>query len=110
MYTILTAETVAAGGGAFSMIIMLALVFGFMYLLIIRPENKRKRAAEEMRNSLAVGDTIVTIGGMMGRIVEVRSEDVTFETGEDRVRIRVKKWAVSSNSKDAAEEDTSLMN
>ena len=80
-------------------IIMLVAVFGIMYFIMIRPENKRKKAAEEMRSNVALGDEIVTIGGMTGKIVQVTEETVTFETGEDRVRIQIKKWAIQTNER-----------
>ena len=80
-------------------IVMLIAVFGIMYFIMIRPENKRKKAAEEMRSNLALGDEIVTIGGMTGKIVQVTEETVTFETGEDRVRIQIKKWAIQTNER-----------
>ena len=79
-------------------IIMLVAVFAIMYFIMIRPENKRKKAAEEMRSNVALGDEIVTIGGMTGKIVQVTEETVTFETGEDRVRIQIKKWAIDRKS------------
>ena len=80
-------------------IIMLVAVFAIMYFIMIRPENKRKKAAEEMRSNVALGDEIVTIGGMTGKIVQVTEETVTFETGEDRVRIQIKKWAIQTNER-----------
>jgi preprotein translocase subunit YajC len=86
------------GESAYS-IIMLVAVFAIMYFLMIRPENKRKREQEEMRNNIANGDEIVTIGGMTGKVVQVTEETVTFETGEDRVRIQVKKWAIQTNER-----------
>ncbi len=92
------------GGSMLTMIIPLVLMFGLMYLLIIRPENKKKKKAEEMRNSLSLGDEITTIGGITGKIVQVTEETITFETGEDRVRIQVKKWAISTTAKMEAEE------
>lgn len=76
---------------------MVAIMFLFMYLFLIRPENKRKKKADEMRSNIEVGDKITTIGGIVGKVVHVTSENITFETGEDRVRIEVAKWAVSSN-------------
>lgn len=78
-------------------IVMLIAVFAIMYFLMIRPENKRKKKAQEMRDSIQVGDKITTIGGMIGRVVHVAEDRLTFETSEDRVRIEVTKWAVSSN-------------
>lgn len=93
------------GGGSMMLtIIPLILMFGLMYLLIIRPENKKKKKAEEMRSSLSLGDEITTIGGITGKIVQVTEDTITFETGEDRVRIQVKKWAISTTAKMEAEE------
>ena len=92
----------AAGGG--SMILMLVLMFAIFYFMIIRPENKKKKKTEEMRNSLTLGDEIITIGGMIGKIVQITEDTITFETGEDRVRIQVKKWAISTTAKEEAAE------
>ena len=78
-----------------SMILLVAMIAVF-YFLIIRPENKRKKQAENMRNSLKKGERITTIGGLVGRIVQVNDATVVFETSEDRVRIEVTKWAVQS--------------
>ncbi len=80
-------------------IIMMVIVFGIMYLLLIRPENKRKKQLDEMRENICTGDEIVTIGGLCGKVVQVTEETVTFETGEDRVRIQVKKWAIQTNER-----------
>lgn len=103
MNLFLTSTATAVGGGA-STIIMLVLMFAIFYFLIIRPENKKKKKAEEMRSSLSVGDEITTIGGMIGKIVQVTEDTITFETGEDRVRIQTKKWAVSTTAKMEAAE------
>ena len=78
-----------------SMILLVAMIAVF-YFLIIRPENKRKKQAEEMRNSLKKGERITTIGGMVGRVVQVNDTTVVFETSEDRVRIEIAKWGIQS--------------
>lgn len=78
-----------------SMILLVAMIAVF-YFLIIRPENKRKKQAESMRNSLKKGERITTIGGMVGRIVQVNDTTVVFETSEDRVRIEIAKWGIQS--------------
>jgi len=57
-----------------------------------------------MRNSLSVGDQITTIGGIIGRIVAIKSESIVFETSEDRVRLEVTKWAISSTGKQTEEQ------
>lgn len=80
-------------------------MIAIMYFMLIRPENKKKKAAEEMRNSLKAGDTITTIGGIVGTICAVKEQTVVMETGADRVRIEFTKWAISSkgtqNTEDA---------
>ena len=86
-----------------STILMLLAMFALMYFLMIRPENKRKKQAEEMRNSLKKGDTITTIGGIVGKIVRIADDTIVFETGEDRVRIEVAKWAISTTGVQADE-------
>ena len=94
----------AAGGSMLTLMLPLVLMFVLMYFIMIRPENKRKKKAEEMRNSLSLGEEIITIGGITGKIVQVTEDTVTFETGEDRVRIQVKKWAIQTTAKVEAEE------
>ena len=97
-------EAVSTTAGAASMIPMLVIMFAVMYFLVIRPENKKKKKAEDMRNNLSLGDEITTIGGITGKIVQVTEDTITFETGEDRVRIQTKKWAISTTAKMEAEE------
>ena len=76
-------------------IIMIVLLFAVMYFFMIRPENKRKKQAEEMRNSLKKGDVITTIGGIVGKVVMVNPNTIVIETSDDRVRLELTKWAVS---------------
>ena len=70
-----------------STILMLVVLFALMYFLMIRPENKRKKQAQEMRDSLKKGDVITTIGGVVGKIFSVNNDTIVIETSEDRVRI-----------------------
>ena len=90
------ASTPAAAGAGFSSILMLVVMIAVFYFILIRPENKRKKKLEQMRSALSVGDKITTIGGMVGKIVDISGDLITFETGADRVRIQVTKWAVST--------------
>ena len=77
-------------------ILMWIVRVAIMYFLMIRPENKRKKKAQEMRDSLKKGDIITSIGGIIGKIVSVGKDTIIIETSEDRVRLELTKWAVSS--------------
>ena len=78
-------------------IIMIVLLFAVFYFFLIRPENKKKKQLQQMRGALKVGDQITTIGGLVGKVVSIKDDMITFETGEDRVRIQVMRWAISAN-------------
>ena len=86
--------------GNYTYIIMFVLLIVVFYFFLIRPENKKKKKLAEMRNELSVGDEITTIGGLTGKICSIKDDLITFETGEDRVRIQVTKWAVSTKGTD----------
>lgn len=88
----------------YSSIILLVVMILIFYVFLILPENRKKKKLNEMRDSLRPGDEIVTIGGLMGRVVSVNDDTVTFETGEDQVRIQVTKWAISTNARVEAQE------
>ena len=93
-----TDGTTAAGAGNMtSTIIMIVVMIAIFYFLLIRPENKRKKQAEEMRNSLKKGDWLTTIGGIYGRVVSIITDrTVVIETSEDRVRMEFVKSAIGS--------------
>ena len=76
-------------------IVLLVLMFALLYFFMIRPENKRKKQAQNMRDSLKKGDMITTIGGIVGKIVMVNPNTIVIETSDDRVRMELTKWAVS---------------
>ena len=80
------------------MIIMIVLMLAMLYFFMIRPENKRKKDAQNLRDSLKVGDVITTIGGIVGTICKVEENTIVIETSADRVRIEFTKWAVSSKN------------
>ena len=92
----------AAQAGGMSSIIMIVAMIAVFYFLMIRPENKRKKEAEQMRSAVKTGDEIVTIGGIMGTVVSVKDDKFVMETSADQVRIELAKWAISSNETAAA--------
>ena len=79
-----------------STIIMVVILIAIFYFLLIRPENKKKKEAQNLRDSLAVGDEITTIGGIVGTICHVKENSIVIETGADRVRLEMMKWAVAN--------------
>lgn len=87
-------------------ILMLVILIAVFYFLLIRPENKRKKQAQAMRDSLKKGDVITTIGGIIGKIVQVNPDTLVIETSEDRVRMEITKWAISTTGVQASTEPT----
>ena len=90
------------GGDMGGTLLMIGGMIAIFYFLLIRPENKRKKEAEQIRNSLKVGDQITTIGGIIGTVVSVKDDKFVMETGADQVRIELAKWAISTNDTAAA--------
>ena len=89
----------AAGGANWSMIVMLVAVFAIMYFMMIRPQQKRQKEIQKMRESLKVGDKVVTAGGIHGKIKEISDKDFLIEIAEN-VKIRVDKASVFASSSD----------
>ena len=81
-----------------TMLIVYGLLFAALYFFMIRPNSKKRKAEEEMRRNISVGDDVTTIGGIVGRIVAVKDDEDAYiiETGADRVKIKFKKWAIST--------------
>lgn len=90
--------TASSSTGSGSMILMFVVLIGVFYFFMIRPENKRKKEAQQMRDALKVGDNITTIGGVIGDIVSIKDESIVLETSADRVRIEFAKFAISTNN------------
>lgn len=104
MFLFLTETPVPAGGMDFSFILMMVGMLALLYFVMIRPESKRKKEAEKMRNDLSVGDEITTIGGIIGTVVNVKDDKFVIETSADQVRIEFAKWALSTNETAAERE------
>ena len=91
------APAVPATDGLMSTVLMFGIMIAVMYFMLIRPENKRKKEAEEMRSAIKVGDEISTIGGIVGKVVNIKEDKIVIETGADQVRVELLKWAVGTN-------------
>lgn len=78
-------------------IVMIVGMVAIMYFLIFRPQRKRQKQEEKMRSEIQVGDTIITIGGIVGKIVTIKEDSLIIETGVDRCRMQITKWAIQNN-------------
>lgn len=99
----LTGENAAAGatggapaGSGLTTIIMLVVMVAVFYFFMYRPQKKQEKATNDMRNSLQVGDEITTIGGIVGKIVNIKDPIVDIETGRNGTKIRILKSAIKS--------------
>ena len=94
----LAAQATSGKSGSLSMILMMAVIFAVMYFLMIRPQKKKQKEEQAMRDNLQIGDEITTIGGIVGKIVTVKDDTLIIETGADRNRMKITRWAISQNN------------
>ena len=85
-------------GGMIGMIAIYAVTIGLVYLFLLRPNSKKKKEEAAMRNNLEIGDEVTTIGGIVGRVVAIKDDEdaLIIETGSDRVKMKFRKWCISS--------------
>ncbi len=96
MFFLEVADTAVAGGSSIWMsLLMFVPLIAVMYFFMIRPQRKAEKKATEMRNSLDVGDTVTTIGGIVGIVSSLKEDTVVIETGGDRTKIRFKRSAIA---------------
>ena len=91
-------ETASGSGSMWSSIIMMALIIVVFWFFIIRPQRKKDKETAKMRSELQVGDEIVTIGGIIGIIVSMKEASLVIETGSDRSKVRLARWAISGKN------------
>ena len=83
--------------------ILIVLMLVFMYFFLIRPENKRKKSEQTMRDSLTVGDNITTIGGICGTVVSIKDDVLVIESSSDRTKLKIYRWAIRGKEAPATE-------
>ncbi|HAS74815.1 MAG TPA: preprotein translocase subunit YajC [Clostridiales bacterium UBA8960] len=81
------------------LILYMGFFFGLMYFLIIRPQKKKTKQLTDLRNSVRSGDEVVTIGGVVGKVLNVKDDEFTLEVGAAKTKLKFKKWAISSIEK-----------
>lgn len=82
---------------AVGLIIYFVIIFGAMYFLLIRPQKKKQKEEKKMRENLQVGDEIVTIGGIYGRVISLKEETIVIESLSDHSKLTIARWAMQSN-------------
>ena len=92
------ADGTAAKGNPIWTIVMMVALFAVMYFVMIRPQRKRQKEEQTMRDSIQIGDEITTIGGIMGRVVTVKDDSIVLESGSDRVKMKFTRWAIQTNN------------
>lgn len=102
-YLMLMGSSAASKGGSGSSswlsLVMLLGLFAVMYFLMIRPQKKREKAEAAMRSSLEIGDQVVTVGGIVGKVVTLKDdESIVIETGTDRTKLRITRTAIFQNN------------
>ena len=96
LYAASTGGADAMGMGTYGTLIWLVIMIALFYFMLIRPQKKKEKADRQLRASLQPGDKIVTIGGFTGRILTIKDDEVTFETGAAKTRLTIKKWAIQT--------------
>ena len=95
---LLDAGTTAPKGGSWQTILLMAALFGVMYFVMIRPQKKKQKEEQEMRDAIQIGDEITTIGGIFGRVVTVKEDSLVIETGADRTKMKIARWSIQTNN------------
>ena len=90
--------TGTSAGSILYMVVTFGIVIVLFYFFLIRPQRKKEKETQKMRSAVQVGDEITTVGGIVGRVVSIKDDTLIIETGADRSKIRVKKWAIQTNS------------
>ena len=92
-----TTGTGATSKNGVTSIILMVVLFGAMYFLMIRPQKKKQKEEQSMRDSIQIGDEVTTIGGIMGRVVTVKDDSIVIESGADRLKMKFQRWAIQTN-------------
>ena len=84
-------------GSLASLAFPLVLMFAAMYFLIIRPQKKKEKAEKAMRDNLQIGDEIITIGGIYGRVISLKEDTIVIESKSDHSKLTIARWAMQQN-------------
>lgn len=95
-----TSSQATSGGlmGTLTMFLPMVIMFALLYFLMIRPQKKKDKEIQDMRSGLQIGDEVITTGGIIGIVISLKEDTLVIETGSDRSKIRIARWAVAQNN------------
>lgn len=91
-------QTGMCGGNSVMTIVIMVAMVAVMYFVMIRPQKKKQQEEQKLRDSVQIGDEITTIGGINGRVVTVKEDSIVLETGADRTKMKIMRWAIQTNN------------
>jgi preprotein translocase subunit YajC len=80
--------------GQFGPILSMVLIFAVMYFILILPQKRKDKKMKEMLSAIQVGNNVTTIGGVMGKIINIKDDEVTIETSIEKTQVKLKRWAI----------------
>jgi len=97
-FVLATTDTQDLGMSSLLTFLPLILIMVVFYFFMNRSNKKREKQVQDMRSSVDIGDEIVTSGGIIGRVVSMREDTIVIETGGDRNKVRIARWAIQANN------------
>ena len=92
-----TTQTTGGAAGTIVYLVLIGAMFAVMYLVMIRPQKKKQKAEEKMRNNIQIGDEVLTIGGFYGRVISIKEDALVIESVSDHTKQKIARWAVQQN-------------
>lgn len=96
-YLTLAQSTTTGGGSIIVMVGWIAIMLIAMYFLMIRPQRKKQKEEKQMRENLQVGDEVLTIGGIYGRVISLKEDSMVIESKSDHSKLTIARWALQQN-------------
>lgn len=90
------------------MLIYFGIIIGFFYLVLYRPQKKKMKKEEEMRDAVIVGDEVIMTSGIMGKVLNIKDDEVVIETGAGKTQIKFTRSAIGRVLKSNANEEKSV--
>lgn len=94
-----TGTAAQQSGGLLSLLLPMVIFFGAMYVMVILPQRKKEKKTKEMLNAVKVGDNVITISGIIGKVINIKDDEITLETSVEKTQLCVKRWGIKEIQK-----------